>query len=59
MNRKPRAYLEKWSFVYGDDNLGSIWYGRDQLGKCVAQGKTRKECEKQCRYKGYVPERRK
>lgn len=62
--RKPRAYLEPKIVSYGllDMALGfkpkRSWEARDYCGHLVAWGDTRKECEDECRYYGYVPERR-
>ncbi len=53
--KKPRAYLNKYRTgwflfepIYG-------WIAKDCWGNRVAYGRTRKECEKECRYAGYVP----
>ncbi len=60
---KPRAYLKSKIVSYGllDMALGikpkRKWEARDCCGYLVACGDTRKECEAECRYRGYVPER--
>lgn len=55
--RKPRAYLRKeicGLFMF--EPLAN-WIARDRYGNYIARGRTRKECEKECRDYGYVPER--
>jgi len=54
--RKPRAYLKKWNFQYENEKW-TKWYAINELGTCIAKTDNRKECEKICRVKGYVPER--
>ena len=54
---KPRAYLEK--VCNGGFMLEYTyrWIAKDRYGHQVASGKTRKECEAECRHYGYVPVR--
>ena len=56
--KKPSAYLEKWSFEYGDHKWNE-WIARNDFGNGIAVGRTRKECEADCRRVGYVPRREK
>ena len=52
---KERAYLEKVSNGWFMLERTTTWVARDYWGNAVAYGKTRKDCEENCRYKGYVP----
>lgn len=45
---KPRAYLAK---------IDGLWVARQKCGAIVAITKTKKDCEKECRAKGLVPEK--
>lgn len=45
---KPRAYLTK---------IDGQWIARQKCGAIVAITRTKKECEKECRAKGLVPEK--
>ena len=56
--KKPSAYLEKWSFECGDHKWNE-WIARNDFGNGIAFGRTRKECEADCRRVGYVPRREK
>lgn len=55
--KKPRAYMEKK--IVGHFCFEPIveWIAYNYWGNSVAWGKTRKECEAECRRNGYVPER--
>lgn len=55
--RKPHAYLEKVINGYFYFEPTTRWIARDRWGNWIASGKTRKECEKECRLYGYVPTR--
>ena len=55
--RKPRAYLEKEITGHWCFEPIVRWVARDRWNNWIASGKTRKECEAECRYRGYVPER--
>lgn len=55
--RKPRAYLEKYRTGYFGLEYTYRWIATDRWNNQVASGKTRKECETECRRNGYVPER--
>lgn len=54
---KPRAYLEKVCNGWFMLEPCYTWVAREYWGSAVAYGHTRKECEAECRYKGYVPVR--
>ena len=56
-NRKPRAYLKYYRTGYFGFEYTYDWIAKDLWGNEVARGKTRKECESDCRRNGYVPER--
>lgn len=53
---KPRAYLKKVQNGWFMLEPCFEWVAYNDWGNSVAWGKTRKECEKECRYNGYVPE---
>lgn len=55
--RKPRAYLNKYRTGYFGLEYTYRWITKDYWNNLVASGKTRKECEAECRRNGYVPER--
>jgi len=54
---KPRAYLEKLCNGYFVFSPVFCWRSTDRWGNLVAYGRTRKECERNTRERGYVPER--
>ena len=54
---KPRAYLEKVCNGHFGFEYTYTWVARDDWGKAIAYGRTRKICEQYCRWAGYVPER--
>ena len=56
---KPRAYLRKEMIGYVSFKPVDRWVAREWRvgGKYVAMGGTKKECEAECRERGYVPER--
>ena len=54
--RKPRAYLAKYRTGYFGLEYTYCWIAHDYWHHEVARGKTKKECEAECRRKGYVPE---
>lgn len=54
-NRKPYAYMKQYyngRFMFTPTK---IWRAEDTFGNFVASGKTRKECEAECRRAGYKP----
>lgn len=53
---KPRAYIKKVFCGHWMFEPVSEWRAYNDWGNYVASGKTRKECEKECRLYGYVPE---
>ena len=55
--RKERAYLEFYRTGWFMGEYTYSWIARDYWGNYVASARTRKECEQECRYRGYVPER--
>lgn len=55
--RKPRAYLTKEITCHWCFEPIVKWVARDYWNNRIALGKTRKECEVNCRANGYVPER--
>lgn len=55
--KKPRAYMEKEIIGHWCFEPDVRWVARDRWGNWVASGRTRKDCEKECRTHGYVPER--
>ncbi len=57
MERKKSAYLKRESIGWFGFELVVKWIARDTWGNWVTSGKTRKECEANCRMHGYVPRR--
>lgn len=57
MKRKESAYLKRESIGWFGFEPVVKWIARDTWGNWVASGKTRKECEANCRIHGYVPRR--
>lgn len=55
--RKPRAYVEKCRTGYFGLGYTYRWVARDYWNNQVASARTRKECEEECRQKGYIPVR--
>lgn len=55
-NTKPKAYLEKVRCGWFMFEPLYMWVALDRWGHSVARGKTRKDCERECRSAGYVPE---
>ena len=55
--QKPRAYLALYRNGYFGPGYTFRWIAKDSWGNQVASGRTRKECEAECRRNGYVPER--
>ena len=53
---KPRAYLEKKATGWFMGEPEIEWIAYNDWGNYVASAKTNKECERQCRLYGYVPE---
>ena len=56
--KKPRAYLQREITGHWCFEPIVTWVARNDWGNWVASGRTRKECEEECRLYGYVPERR-
>lgn len=54
---KPKAYLEKVQNGWFMLEPHFTWVAREYWGSAVAYGSTRKECEQNCRDRGYVPVR--
>lgn len=54
--RKPRAYLKHVCNGWFAFEPVYMWVAYNDWGNSVAWGKTRRECEKECRWDGYVPE---
>lgn len=54
---KPRAYLERVAVGWFMLDTVYMWIAEDTWGNRVASGRTRKECEANCRRAGYVPVR--
>lgn len=54
---KPTAYLEKFCNGWFMMERTYIWKATDNWGNTVATGRTRKECERDCRAAGYSPVR--
>lgn len=57
MKRKESAYLKRESIGWFGFEQVVKWIARDTWGNWVTSGKTRKECEANCRIHGYVPRR--
>ena len=57
MKKKPTAWLKKESIGWFGFEQVVKWIARDTWGNWVTSGKTRKECEANCRTYGYVPRR--
>ena len=55
--RKQSAYLTKEIIGHFGFEYIEKWVARDYWGNWVASGRTRKECEAECRIHGYVPRR--
>lgn len=53
--RKPRAYLKKYITGYFGFEYSYHWVAKDCWDNSIASCKTRKECEAECRRRGYVP----
>ena len=58
MEKKPRASLEKKTIGYSFGLPQTEWVACNEWGNSIAWGKTRKECEADCRRAGFVPERK-
>jgi len=54
--RKPRAYLKRVCNGWFGLEYTFTWIAYNDWGNSVAWGKTRRECERECRLYGYVPE---
>lgn len=54
--RKPRAYLEKHKTGYWGFEPIYAWIAYDPWGNYITQARLKKDCERNCREKGYVPE---
>jgi len=54
---KPTAYIAP--YITGHFMLEPVreWLGKNYWGNTVAWGKTRRECEQECRRAGYIPVR--
>lgn len=57
--RKPVAYIAPYFVGYWMMERVVAWVGKDYWGNEVGRGKTRKECERDCRAHGYTPVREK
>jgi len=55
--RKPRAYLTKKTIGHFMYKPVIRWVAYDEWSRFITTGKTKKECEAECRRYGYVPER--
>ena len=54
---KERAYIAPYENGYFMFEKTIMWMGKNAWGNSVAWGRTRKECERDCRRNGYVPVR--
>ena len=54
---KPRAYIAPYQNGWFMLEPCIEWLGKNDYNNTVAWGKTRKECERDCRRNGYVPVR--
>ncbi len=55
VTRKPIAYIKQFyngQFMFKPTK---IWRAEDTFGNFIASGRTRKECEAQCKRMGYKP----
>lgn len=58
MKRKESAYLKRESIGwFGLDSIVK-WIARDTYGNWIASGKTRRECEANCRMCNYTPSKK-
>ena len=55
--RKPTAWMKRECTGWFMTELVVKWVARDTWGNFVASGRTRKECESNCRLHGYTPRR--
>lgn len=55
--KKPRAYLSRKVIGHFMFEPTIRWVAVDDCRHQIAMGKTRKECESECRMYGYVPVR--
>ena len=53
--RKPRAYLRKIRSGYWGFEYSYAWRADDAWGNYITQARTRKECEREVRERGYAP----
>ncbi|WP_300346020.1 hypothetical protein [uncultured Oscillibacter sp.] len=56
-HRKPKAYLKQYYNGYFMFERAKVWIATDTFENFIASGRTREECEAECRRKGYRPVR--
>ena len=54
---KPTAWIKQECTGWFMLEPSYSWVARDTWGNWVASGRTRKDCEANCRERGYVPRR--
>lgn len=54
---RERAYLDYYRTGHFGFEYTYSWIARDAWGNTICSGKTRKECEAECRRRAYVPVR--
>lgn len=57
MTSKPTAWIDRERTGYFMLEATAAWVGRDTFGNEIARARTRKDCEQDCRWKGYTPRR--